>query len=323
MKIGAPYFVGVAVTALIVVALSFRSTETDSRSAEQIGLDEHVGVGSASAAVVSNVDALLVGHSPTSIQYPDSEVLKINWRAYPRPQFQRDQSFARNYEMFRDRAEAGDGTASLLLHDMVTSCQSAFDTEDQLENAIDRLQQTHTLQLAKMQKPVPLDDPDQIPQFVEQMRSQYQGCSQLDAEQKAEPGQWLQLAAEQRLSPAMIEYGNQIADPTEAMEWFKGAWDEGEVEGLMMMSKVYQFQYQSGQYPAHNINAYASLMAYAKLVEAGMGGADHGPIAHGEVRRVQDMLDHATDSLKQHELTEAIALSKELINSNPNCCFEM
>ena len=89
------------------------------------------------------------------------------------------------------------------------------------------------------------------------------------------------------------------------------------------MFNVYSANYNSGANPADNVNAFAALLAYSTLIEAGMGGSDHGPIAHRQVQRVKDMLQEAKVTLREYELEEATALASQLIISNPNCCFAM
>ncbi|HNP66077.1 MAG TPA: hypothetical protein PKH39_19270 [Woeseiaceae bacterium] len=199
----------------------------------------------------------------------------------------------------------------------------AFDTEEDLENAIDILQQTHTVHFPNMATPATLTDHEQIPTVIQQMTSRYEDCSGVDLKHETETTDWLKVAAERRVPIAMIEYANQIADPQEAIAWFEGAWIEGDAEGLLYMSNVYFDNYYNGRNPGDNVNGYAALLTYTLLVDAGMGGSDHGAVAHRQVQRVKDQLEQAKESLRQYELDEAAVLASKLISSNPNCCFGM
>lgn len=258
----------------------------------------------------------------TEINLPGGEPLEIAWRRQPPVEYPMP-PFEHQYEILRHQAESGNGMSALILHGIMQMCASAFDTEEELEEAIDLLQQTHSVRLPNMEVPATVSDPQQIPMFVQQMTTQYEDCSGLELQHESESTKWLKLAAEKRVPIAMIEYANQISDPNEAIDWFKGAWEEGESEGLMSMSNVYFANYNSGEKPEDNVKGFATLLAYTQLVETGMGGPDHGPVAHRQVQRIKNMLDEAKSTLKQYEIDEATALARKLIASNSNCCFEM
>jgi hypothetical protein len=249
--------------------------------------------------------------------FPDGEVIEIIWRESMRPTVS---AFGvDNYEILREAALTGDAIASIMLYEMQRSCQSHYDSEEDLEAAVDQLYQTHTIPRPGQERPTKIGDPEKLEEFATMMRSSYARCEKLFAYQGNFDEKWLERSANDGWPLAMIELGQQQKDQESARNLYQAAWDAGSVQSLSLLSEIIKRSYESGEDPNANVEAFAVLLTYT-IIETTLL-KDQGRIAGRHATSLKAKLEDEQKLLLPQERNEALEMSKQMIRSNPNCCF--
>lgn len=258
------------------------------------------------------------------IEFSDDNPIKITWRRRdgPRTPIERNEW---GYESLKARAESGDEFAAYYLSTLINQCGQAFESQEQMNTAIDRLEQTHTIVFPDSDREVHVSNPERdIPLLIQGVRKLFDTCYGITAEQKLEASTWLQRSAEGGHIPAITELAFKEEDHEIAIRQFTLVWDDGEAGALEALSQRYYANYEGGAQPTDKIRAYATLYLYTRIIEAGMGpGTGHGEIAGRQVGRIQKVLDRATSEMLPHEIDEAIKMARAMIEENDNCCYRM
>lgn len=254
--------------------------------------------------------------------FPDTDPIQITWRPRPSADISLDPN---DYESLKAYAQAGNSYAAYLLSQLLANCMRAFATSEEMESAIDRLQQTHRIVYPDSDQEVRIADPEQtIPIAVQRIRQQFEKCAKVPASERTMSDSWLQLASDSGFLPAIMDqaYGEKCNEA--AIRLFEQAWHFGDAEALLAMSQRYYNNWKSGIEPTDKVRAYATLYLYTRVTEAGMGpGTGHGETAARELASIQQTLDTATADMYDHELQQAIDIAAAMIRSNPSCCFQM
>ncbi len=249
--------------------------------------------------------------------FPDGEIVKINWRQHDRPtvsNFDVD-----NYEVLREAALNGDAIISMILHERQRSCQSRFESEEDLEAAVDQLHQTHTIPFPGQEQPSGISNPEDIENMESILRAKFSDCEKLVAYQGSLEEKWLERSAADGWPIAMIELGRQQEDAELAKRFYLEAWEAGSVESLELLAEIIKHSYESGVAPSANVEAFAVLHTYTIIESATL--KDHGQVAGRIIASLMAKLESERRLLRPRELREAIEMSKQMIRSNPNCCF--
>jgi len=253
---------------------------------------------------------------------PSSAALSVEWQRRSTEPFDMTEPISQHYLILRTNAEAGSKFAAVNLYELVKTCQSAYTEESQLNAAIDRLYQTHMLQTPDMPEPVRIAEPEIVEEYINiGLREPFVNCKGLTDEQKQSPKQWLELAAELGDNLAQIEVSRFIDDNEIALEYLERSWQQGDSGALEFMAERYWRNYESGENPGDKIRSHAAFIAYAHLMTAGMQG--HGQIADRWVLSVQKRLATMASTMRPNEISDALALSQQLIQENGNCCYEL
>jgi hypothetical protein len=249
--------------------------------------------------------------------FPDGEVIEIIWRESMRPTVS---AFGvDNYEVMRKAALSGDAIVSFNLSEMQRSCQSHYDSDESLEAAVDQLYQTHTIPRPDQERPTKIGDPEKLEEIATMMRSSYARCEKLLAYQGDFDEKWLERSANDGWPLAMIELGQQQDDRESARNLYQAAWDTGSVQSLSLLSEIIMRSYESGENPNANVEAFAVLLTYT-IIETTLL-KDQGRIAGRHAARLKAKLEDEQKLLLPQERNEALEMSKQMIRSNPNCCF--
>jgi hypothetical protein len=258
------------------------------------------------------------------IELSDDNPITITWRRRDgaRPPIERNEW---GYESLKARAESEDEYAAYYLSTLLDQCGQAFESQEQMNSAIDRMEQTHTIVFPDSDHELHINNPERdIPLMSQGIRDLFGTCYGITAEQKLESSSWLQRSAEGGYMPAVAELALNEEDHEIAIRQFTRVWEDGDAEALQVLSQRYYANYQSGVQPTDKIRGYASLYLYARIIEAGMGpGTGHGEIAGRQVQRIQKVLDRATGDMLPHEIDQAIEMARSMIKENDSCCYGM
>ena len=224
-----------------------------------------------------------------------------------------------NYEILREAALNGDAIASIMLYEMQRSCQSRYESDDALEATIDQLHQTHTIPIPGQEQSARFSDPESIDKMATVMRSRYSTCEKLLAYQGNLEEKWLERSANDGWPLAMIELGQQQEDQESARNLYQAAWDAGSAQSLSLLSEIMKRSYDNGEDPNANVEAFAVLHTYT-IIETTLL-EDQGRIAGRHAARLKAKLEDEQKQLLPRERDDALEMSKQMIRSNPNCCF--
>lgn len=262
--------------------------------------------------------------------YGDGSPINVTWRGsdfggYPEP------PYGPQYDDLLKRATEGDREAAFKLFHILEKCQSAFDTEEEKDEAIRIARSQWALvrpghppvPIANIRSSSPINIEERLEHHIAGIESFYHACYPITEEQEADRRRWLELAADGGPVEAQIYYASGLADPAEAARYYEQVWSMGSLRALDYMSHSYVQMYHSGLRPDYNVNAYAAFYAFLTIGEEAVAyfrGEDYE--SHPEYTRVvQERLDMLESSLTSAEIEEAKRLAMDMVRANRNCCY--
>ena len=255
------------------------------------------------------------------LEFGDGQQFTVNWRKRPRPKGISGTS-PREFEALQEMALAGDQFAPIILHGIVKSCEMAPANDAALQNEISQLEQTHRIRSPQDGREIYIDDPDVISQMVQRMTDAYDDCRLLSSVQRSDPEKWLELAAENGNSVAMVDLANQIEDVARSDSLHERSWRAGDSFGLLGMYKSRLRDFDSGEKPDGKVLAYATFIAYSILTEARYRQPE-SRIAAKAADKVKLDLENKMQELRPEEADRAMDMAREIISTNPNCCYSL
>lgn len=311
-------FIGLAAIVLVGIVVYSRGLDTSTSLSATSGIGESIGLSAETAHVHDDKnDRTTVVIQ--DVDFPDGEVILVKWHRRPSIPIP-DVPYGEHLDELYSLANAGDSTSAFVLYNIMQSCRFAPESEVDLNEAIDKLQQTHEIAIGNSGDVTRIADPEQIPMLIEVLKAGTKNCGGITAAEKARTMHWLEIAAsENGASTAKVLLASEGDDSGERERLYRESWEQGNIDGLYGLSHELQLSYNSGDKPTNKVAAYAALFAYTELLESGF--TDHGEIANRQLERVRRTLDEATKLMVNYELVEATRIAKDLIRSNPNCCL--
>ena len=306
----------IIITALVMLLLIGSSEAPDVETEKRAAFDPD-GTNIQPAQIASSAIAQAV------VEISDGQAITITWyeppyRYFPLP----NGSQTENYEYYKAQAEAGVGIAAYHLANMMSSCSSTFLTQAELDAAVVQMGETRTVYDPALQADVRIAQSEDIDKHIEGAIAHFENCRDFSAEQRGKHEEWLELAASNGFTLAMIEYGRKLDDPVTAVELYRSAWNHGDANALLSLATGLEKVYNQGIDPQAKISSYAAMHAFVTLLRAAHG-ADPAHVIGRWTLRNQAKLDEMTKQMLPHELVTALEMSKLLIASNRNCCFAM
>lgn len=252
-------------------------------------------------------------HSDIPLGVGVGESLGIQWKRKPVPSYSIEGDLATEYEHLRELAEEN-AEAAYQLWTILDSCKFAFEAGSDLENALNTLSETQSVRLPGMHEPRFVGE-ESSRNWREALEMSFDICSGITEEMKFEKNAWLKKASDGGYPLAMMHYSEMEHDPDTALDLAERRWQAGDADAMRTMYELYQQDYESGIEPGNKVTAYAHLLVYKLISEKKWGPGS---------RRLERFLPEFGDASRQmlpHELTEAEALARRLIESNPACCF--
>jgi hypothetical protein len=244
--------------------------------------------------------------------------IEIEWRE-PQEREVISAPFGQHVHPLTDRAMDGDAKAALLLYQILEECRSAFDSRNVLEESIENLRQTHSIQLPSWDQPYRMNNPEALEQFIEVTEHEFEICFPITRAQKNESGKWLQMAVDGGNDLAILYYANQAGSPEEAISLLERTWRNGHPESLKLLADSYLEAYNDGSAPEGHIDSLAAQYAYALLLWESSKFHAHGSLS--EYQSAVSKLTDMSERMYEHERNEAIERATALLESNQNCCI--
>lgn len=256
-------------------------------------------------------------------QIPDDEMIVINWYE---PQHRKfafpDGSPLENFEYYKLAAESGYGIAAYQLANMMDSCRHAYLTREELDEAIVKMRQTSTYYDPKYERIVRIGEPDLVEEHVSSSVARFESCKDFTVDQREESEMWMELAANNGHTTAMLDYGRQLADPQLSLDLYRSAWELGDADALLSLAEGLEKVFDQGMDPNAKVPAYVALHAYVTVLRT-THGSDAERVAGRWTLTNQARLDEMARELLPHELEAAAEQSRRMIVENRNCCYSM
>ena len=255
----------------------------------------------------------------TSVEFPDGTEVPVKWQVMPTPDWIEKPPFADDYPLLSIEAENGDPAAAFRLWQILSRCEKAYDTETQLTNAMNIMQERHQVQLPGMEAPAYIASEDTRGVMRTMLEQLFRDCEGITREQKQERSRWLEDAAFAEYPVAMMEYSSITPDYETGLAIDKVRWEKGDAHALQSLADRYWQTYLSGSHPENKILSFAHLYAYTLVGEIRFERGSGTPDAR--LDSIRSKLHEVTGQMNPAELDEAIDLAKSLLVDSSTCCF--
>lgn len=263
------------------------------------------------------------GIAKSEIEVSDEETISINWYEPPHRNFLfPNGSPLENYGYYKSLAESGHGLAAYQLANMMSSCSHMFLTRAELDEAIVQMRETFTYYNPKLDSKVRIGEPEKVNEYIESAIEHFESCNDFTAAQREEHEKWMELAANNGHTTAMLDYGRKLDDPVASVELFRSAWRQGDGNALLSLAEGLEQMYDEGIDPSAKIPAYAAMHGFVMLLRIAHGTNPDRVVGRWTLPN-QAKLDEMAKEMFPHELETAVELSRTLITSNRNCCYSM
>ena len=243
----------------------------------------------------------------------DEQEITIRWYKPPHRNFlSPNGSWLENYEYYKLFAESGSGIAAYQLASMMSSCNSAFLNRADLDEAIVQMQRTFTYFDPKLKSNVRIGEPEKVNEYIESYIDHFESCKDFTAGQRDEHEEWMELAANNGYTTAMLEYGRKLDDPIASVELYRNAWRQGDGHALFSLAKGLEQMYDEGIDPSAKIPAFAAMHAYVMLLRSAHGTNPDRVVGRWTLRN-QAKLDEMAKVMFPDELEAAADLSSRLL----------
>lgn len=255
-----------------------------------------------------------VNRDESSILFDDGDVIPIRWHQKPIPSIDRSGAREDNYAIWRSQAEAGNEEAAFVLWTMLNSCKFAYQKPEELDNALNITRQTQTIKLPGMDQ-AHFVTRESAEDWERILLMSFENCVGITDEQKSERNKWLKMSSDAGYPLAMMEYSAVKKDFESAMELEQTRWRSGDVDAMFKLYELYQQEYESGARPENKIIAYSHLLVFHRISEQKWAASSKN------MQHFKPKIDEAAARLQPYELEQATVMAKDMIRSNPNCCF--
>jgi hypothetical protein len=308
-------FIFVTLFAIVLISIFFVGNRDDAINPEELApVQQRQNL--TLPQVSRQPEDVLASYTESDNRVSNEEMIVINWYAPQHHTLVHPQGTPlENYNYYKLASEAGFGLASYQLAIMMERCRQAFLTREDLEKAILEMNSTSTLVVPYAVRSLPVTNPGT---WVKGAVNDFEYCEGFTADQRDDSAMWLELAANQGLTKAMIHYGWKLhyQGPQAQVQLFESAWRLGDADALQWLAQGLFQIYDQGIDPTAKVPAYAAMHAYVTLLRS-------APERLGEswISSAQARLDEMAINLMPSEIEAAVGQSRELINENGNCCF--
>ncbi|MEM9385075.1 MAG: hypothetical protein AAGA68_08435 [Pseudomonadota bacterium] len=246
----------------------------------------------------------------------------LRWEAppaMPQPSRWRPPPYADALAELEPMMDAGDPSATLMVHDILETCRQAHSTEQSLSNAIDTMEQTHRLEWPG-RGVFRLAESDKRAEMAQRLRETYDDCKGVPRATEADQLALLARVAEGPYSQAKMNYAEHVQDPKLKETLLRDAWKLGNQFALYGLVDLLITRYEQGLQPDAHIEAAATMLLYTALLRA-----EYEPnperIAGRAVNRMLAATDARMSLLRLHEREQARHLAQTMLEQNSACCL--
>ena len=182
-----------------------------------------------SPIVLRTVTKGMIRYATCAYTVTDSgDTVTINWRDSPDRTFLfPNGSPLENYEFYKVLAESDVGLAAYQLANMMSRCSHTYLSRSELDSSIKQMRETFTYYDPELDARVRLGKPEEVERAVVASTALFEGCKDFSAEQRGEHQRWMELAANNGHTAAMLDYGRTLDDPVASVALYRSAWQQG------------------------------------------------------------------------------------------------
>ncbi|MEM1261761.1 MAG: hypothetical protein AAGH76_05165 [Pseudomonadota bacterium] len=301
----------------IVLASLFLGSETSRNTVEGSAPPE---------SITNDQPAPLLDEEPIDVERrpPPTQLesgLDIQWRERPRPAWNSPKGDTKaQLRALEELAENGDGFAAHRLANRVIGCDSSFRSTEELESAIKSMRETFVYTQPGSDIPSRASNAQEAEIFVMVAMQGFETCSQFEGDFREHYLHWLEIAANNNHTIAMLDYANTMHDRLAAVELIEAAWHLGESNALLVLANTLNEIYQNGLDPTAKVPAAAAMHAFVEL-HLMRYSPSNDSIVGQRALRYQQRLSEIDSLLLPHERDAAREQARTLIKENENCCF--
>lgn len=253
----------------------------------------------------------------STVVFPNGEVIAIKWwigKWVEHDLFPYDEKFLE----LRQLAQTGDADAAFSAFGILNSCASTLDSRFKTEMRIDSLRKAMQESQQDSQNAGGRLSRADIERRIDDMRLGDAACRRIDAIEIANREQLLRQAADGGVTFAMNWLGSSTSNHEEAVEVLQKSWHAGSYSALDHLAWRYQQSYATFHRHQDRIRAFATLYAYAALLENAQ--VSHGYSTSSMTERAWGKVEQYALHVDEGDIPEAIVVAKSMIKNNANCC---
>lgn len=255
------------------------------------------------------------------VLFPDGEQRRVRVRSRPADTIRPPDVLIDEYDSLRTAAESGNAEAGWRLYRALEKCQRAYSDEKALAEALDTLNQTHTIVWPDGTSGH-IGDPAQMSVYESLLKEPFEACRGISAAQKEESMDWLEKSAKDGNLRAALRLGEILGNTKEGLYAMQAAWLSGHIIGALRLSELYRNGYTDGKVLVKDdIAAHAHLYVFSQLMEPAFPTDSRNAAQFKAEIRAE--LQKSADELYEHELDLAIEQAKAILEANENCCYKM
>jgi hypothetical protein len=235
---------------------------------------------------------------PLAVSFPDGEVIEVRARQAPKP-WRVDTSSATLAELYPTiRAQAAtNGAAALLLSTLLDRCASAPADPASLESELARLRARPEAGAARNRE--------------ERLMQSYRFCLGITDAQEAESFAWFQKAAALGDPIAVARLASTGGTTGGALLLHETAWRAGNLESAMHLGRLHELGRPDERAP-DLARSLAYYYLFATIRASGLGSTEG---------KTPEWMESRLSAAGPEIRDASIALAKQLLRDNPNCCY--
>ncbi|MBL4679742.1 MAG: hypothetical protein JKY88_03330 [Pseudomonadales bacterium] len=258
------------------------------------------------------------------IEFSDSTALKIAMRPWVYETFFEVEMVGEKFDDLEFKAKEGNAPAALELVQALVKCTYfGFQTEEELNQALTSLEETHSFTRAIDGMVVSLS-PDQngsVDVLSERLRmeSSYRNCEGISRDQYLRIPEFRNMAIEAGSLSAIRTRAQRLPRNEEKFSLYLRAWKLGDYNASGWLSKSYEEGWAVGG--SDPVRSYAYALLADKLRRIALSDPDGRVSPFYERLRADAKLEERSNMLSHSENARAVLLAKEILSQNKKCCL--
>jgi hypothetical protein len=225
------------------------------------------------------------------------------------------------YDDLKEAALSGNGIAAVQLYSNLENCKLSYRTKSELDQAIRKLQEDHTVEWpAGTREPHSIAPGIDHSVYVADLTERYTLCKGITNAHLSNTEQWARIAVDAGEYMGTRLLARELGKTQESFELWQAAWDAGHINAATALLLYYRRgvpDHMGGQ-PDY-VRTYAYQLIRNKVYESAM--QEEGSADAGRLQAMDNALRATGGHLNAQEQALAEDLAADMLEANINCCF--